>query len=246
MTYLNDALNRIIAFGALFSLALGLLVGCASIAGERYEVRKDGVYWISYPGSSAHPSFEKMERKTAANQVTFEALAFAPWGKDDHRGYFEGIAVTGTDPASFTAISNILATDDTGVWYGTEPIDGADGATFRLIGPQLAVDKAAAYSGGSRFVPCDVATFQPVDSEDGDFSADSKCVYFAVFKLPLQDRESFELIGAGYSKDRFAVYWRQDQVIGADVATFRLAPGTRLGRDKSGCWLGTEVKACLK
>ncbi|WP_373006803.1 DKNYY domain-containing protein [Hyphomonas sp.] len=204
------------------------------------------MYWISYSGSSAHPSFEKLERKTAADQPTFEALAFTRWGKDNQRGYFEGAAVLGSDPASFSAISGILATDDIRAWYGTEPIDGADGATFRLIGPQLAVDKSAAYSSGSRFVPCDVATFQPVDSEDGNFSADRKCVYFAVFRLPLQDRESFELIGAGYSKDRFAVYWHQDQVIGADMATFQLAPGTRLGRDKSGYWLGTEMKACLK
>jgi hypothetical protein len=35
MTYRKHAFNRVIGFGALFGLTLGLLVGCALIEGER-------------------------------------------------------------------------------------------------------------------------------------------------------------------------------------------------------------------
>ncbi|MEQ8742726.1 DKNYY domain-containing protein [Parasphingorhabdus sp.] len=220
------------------------LGACALYDGEHYEVRADEVIWISYPGSSAFPSFSKLERKTEADAASFQLLSFKPWGKDRISGYYQGHKLAGSDPKSFRAINEELAADDHRVWNGTTIIEDADGASFRLVSNRYGVDKAAAYVGWTRFVPCDLSTFAPLDSEMETFAADSQCVYANSFTIPLQDRKSFEMIGSGYSKDRLGVYWMHFPVTGADVASFRVAAGTQVGRDKSGCWLGTERRPC--
>lgn len=231
--------QKIVALASFAALG-----ACALSDGEHYEIGSDAVFWISYPGSSAFPSFDKLERKTEADAASFQFLAFKPWGKDKANGYFQGHKLAGSDPQSFRAISAELASDAKRVWNGTNIIEEADGATFRLVSSRYAVDKAAAYAGWTRFVPCDLSTFAIFDSESETFSADSKCVYANSFTIPLQDRKSFEMLGAGYSKDRLGVYWMASPVIGADVASFRIPKGMRIGRDKTGCWLGTERRPC--
>jgi hypothetical protein len=220
------------------------LQGCALIEPAHYVVRDDAVYWVSYPGSSSSPSFERYDRRLDADPQTFEILAFANWGKDAQSAYYRGMSVDGVDAASFRAISDEFAVDAAQVWAGTALIQGADGASFRLIGRSYGVDRAAAYGGWTRFVPCDLATFAVLESEDGDFTADSACVYSYGLRLPLQDRESFEILGAEYSRDSAGVYWRQFELDGADPASFHIPAGMRVGRDRTGCWLGPERREC--
>ncbi|WP_417483794.1 DKNYY domain-containing protein [Maricaulis salignorans] len=232
-----------IAFAAVLALQ-----GCALVEPAHYDIRSDAVYWISYPGTSASPSFDRYERRTEADPQTFEILAFANWGKDARSGYYRGTALAGVDAPSFRAINDELAADDTQVWRGTNLIEGADGASFRTIGPSTGVDRAAAYAGWARFVPCDLSTFTVIESEaeseDEAFTADSACVYAYGLRLPLTDRATFERLGAEYSRDSGGVYWRHFEVAGADPASFHVREGTRLGQDSSGCWLGPDWREC--
>lgn len=220
------------------------LQGCALIESAHYDVREDAVYWISYPGSSSSPSFARYDRRIEADPQTFEILAFANWGKDAHSAYFRGMALAGVDAASFRAINDELAADAVQVWVGTQLIAGADGASFRLISRSHGVDHTAAYAGGSRFVPCDLASFEVLGGEDESFTADSACVYSYGLQLPLADRATFELLGAEYSRDSGGVYWRHFELASADPASFHIREGTRLGQDRSGCWLGPEWREC--
>lgn len=220
------------------------LQGCALIEPAHYDIRSDAVYWISYPGTSSSPSFSRYDRRIEADPQTFEILAFANWGKDAQSGYYRGTAVAGVDPASFRALNDEVAADAARVWSGTVLIEGAEGASFRLIGRSYGVDRAAAYGGRTRFEPCDLATFAIMESEDGDFTADSACVYSYGLRLPLHDRASFELLGAGYSRDSGGVYWRHFELDGVDPESFHIPAGMRVGRDRSGCWLGPDRREC--
>lgn len=231
--------NAIIAIAGFLALQ-----GCALIEPAHYDIRGDAVYWISYPGTSSSPTFERYERRTEADPQTFEILAFTNWGKDAQSGYYRGTALAGVDAASFRALNDELAADHAQVWRGTELIEGADGASFRLVGPSSGVDRAAAYAGWARFVPCDLATLAVIEGEDEAFTSDSACVYSYGLRLPLTDRATFERLGAGYSRDSGGVYWRHFVVTGADPGSFHIREGTRLGQDRSGCWLGPDWREC--
>jgi hypothetical protein len=241
---MNKRVRRVRRSAVIGLAGLMALQGCALIEAAHYDVTPEAVYWVSYPSTSSNPSFERYVRDIEADPQTFEILAYGDWGKDRLNAYYRGFPIAGADVAAFRPLSAELASDSTWVWNGREIIEGADGASFTLISRRYGVDRVAAYAGWMRFIPCDLSSFTVLESEEETFTADSRCVYAGGLQLPLQDRASFELLGAGYSRDRAGVYWRQFKVTGADPTSFHIPPGTRIGRDRSGCWLGPSSRPC--
>ncbi|MGJ3231498.1 MAG: DKNYY domain-containing protein [Oceanicaulis sp.] len=229
---------------ALLLVLLPVLL-CAACGPTGYVQRKDRVYWASYPGSSAFPTLERVEREIEADPATFRVEPFRDWASDHALAYYEGRTIGAVDQASFAARSKALAADRDTVWLYGEPVPGADPASFRRLAPPYAIDARNAYSGRLRIEVCDLPSFRVVGEGIDSFGIDDQCVFAGTFRVPVEDSASFELLGAGYAGDVIAVYWRQHRIEGADQDTFHVPAGMRYGVDKSGCWNGTRPQPCL-
>lgn len=229
----------------ILALLLPLLL-CAACGPTGYVEREGRVYWAAYPGSSAHPTLERVERQIEADAATFRQERFRDWASDRHQAYFRGRAIGPVDQVSFSARSNALAADRETVWLQGEPVDGADPESFRLLGGPYAIDAHNAYSGRLRIEVCDHPTFRVIGEGIDSFGVDDQCVFAGSIRVPVEDRASFELLGAGYARDSVAVYWRQYKLEGADLQTFHVPSGMRYGVDRNGCWTGPQPRACLR
>lgn len=179
-----------------------------------------------------------------ADASTFKVLEHKAYAKDKAYAYFRGFRFDVDDVESFHSIHDYYAIDAQSAYIGRRKIKGSDGPTFRLLDEELADSQAAAhywskdkndaYDDGYPVGACDPDTFEPY-KEEYRWAKDRECVYLAVFgKLPVQDRDSFEIVGGSFWKDSSGVYYATDILEGADPETFELVAG--VGRDKQSCW----------
>lgn len=220
-----------------------LLSACTEQTG--YFVRGDRVFWAEYAGTAGFTNLSRVEREVDADPESFRVEREGAWASDRTHAYYKGREAGPVVQESFRALDRDFATDGVTVWRLGRPVEGADAASFRLIGDGYAVDAERAYYGGAGFSVCDPATFRVIVGGVDRLAADDACVYSASFRLPLEHRESFSVLGAGYSRDRSQVYWGHRVVEGADPRSFTVPDGMRYGRDRSGCWSGVRRIECL-
>ena len=223
-----------------------IAAACAGCSGPTGYLERDGaVYWAGYPGTSGFPTLERVERQLDADPATFKIEPFPDWASDRDHVYYRGHIVGAVDQPSFSARSADLAADVRSVWLDGQRVEGADPVTFRQLAERYAVDANRAYYGWTGFEVCELASLR-IDGRGVDtFAIDDECVFAGSFAVPVQDRESFEVIGAGYTRDRYQVYWLQFVVEGADPRSFFVPAGMRYGRDASSCWSGVRRIECL-
>lgn len=190
------------------------------------------------------PSLNRVERPVDADPKTFKVDDIDVWASDKTSAFYKGRSIGPTDQTSFAAINSIIAKDRQTVWYRGNPIENADARSFTLLEEGYAIDSGYAHYEAASFILCAPDSFEVISGGFHAFAADEQCVYSRSFRIPLKHRESFSLMSAGYSKDRFQVYWRDDIVAGADVETFSVPKGMSYGRDRNGCWLGIHPKEC--
>lgn len=230
---------------ALAWLLLPVLL-CAGCGPTGYLEREGRIYWASYPGNSAFPTLERVEREIEADPASFRIEAFAEWASDRDHVFYKGRVLGRVDQPSFSARSAELAADRYSVWLNETSVEGADPASFRLLDHRYAVDDRRAYYGATPFEACDLPSLRVIGEGIDAFAIDEACVFAGSFRVPVQDRASFALLGAGYARDATGVYWLKYRVEGADPQSFHVPPGRRYGVDQSGCWTGARAQACLQ
>lgn len=227
-------------------LRVVIAAACAGCSGPTGYLERDGeIYWAGYPGSSSFPTLERVERQLDADPATFKIEPFTDWASDSNHVYYRGQAIGPVDQPSFSARGADLAADADSVWQHGQLIEGADPATFRQLAHGYGVDATRAYYGWTGFEVCDLASLRIAGDADHAFALDDECVFAGSFSVPVRDRSSFEIVEAGFTRDRYQVYWLQYVLEGADPASFFVPAGMRYGRDSSGCWNGTGRIECM-
>jgi hypothetical protein len=247
----NAVLVAVLALGVagceVIDFASG--VGAALIEGEHYDVSDDGVTWVSYSSFGGSKPVRR-EQRVDADARTFEVAEDPIYGTDARRAYCKAGALEGSVPNGFRILSNgkgegsSIATDGQHVWLYCDQIAGADGATFRLIGGDYGADETSVWLLSSRIDGADPASFRILDVEE-EVAVDARAAYAGIFPIPTERPADIRSLGAGYSTDGVAVYWRQYRLDGADPGTFEVRRGERFGRDRSGCWTSMKAQPCL-
>lgn len=230
-----------------FSLggAISLLLLSSCVAETGYVYRGDKVLWTEYSGSSVFPSLKRYERVVPTQAEHFQVTAYNSWGHDTRHAFYRG-QITGTiDASTFMALSDYIAKDDVTVWHRDEAIVDAHAPSFRLLDGKWAIDQDSGYYASTRFEVCDISTFSVLETGLDAFAVDDICAYSRSFRIPVAARDSFQLLGAGYSMDHKQVYWNQFVVKGADPSSFYVPDGMRVGRDKTNCWRGAQSYDCV-
>ena len=99
------------------------------------------------------------------------------------------------------------------------------------------------YSGNKRIEVCDIDTFESLSMWR---AVDSQCYYVKSRRLDDVDRETLEILGGVFAKDRAHLYWLQHIVDGADPATFVVKADRMqsLARDAAQCFIGPHLVTC--
>ncbi len=183
-----------------------LLLGCEKSG----YYQKDGAWVydgnpISWAGGYDHDAKGEV---TFKQPVNFQPLN-ATFAKDDHRGFFRGSEIAGSDGPSFEALSEHDAKDRRAVYYADQELKLAYFFEFQLNGRVKVVAQAdpASY----RLFPR--APF---------YARDHKNVFYSGDIFPVKDVETFEVLDSGFSKDKVRAYRDQAEIPDSDGATFTL------------------------
>lgn len=139
--------------------------------------------------------------------------------------------VSMADPSTFQVIRLPYGKDSEHVFYGSALIENAQVSSFEVVDSQRSRDSVSAYYRGVRIPNSDGPTYHLIVSNEGfgTYAADVRQVYFyndAYFKQYIMkaDPVSFKIIhdngGKLYARDKRAIYYRENELIGADPATF--------------------------
>jgi hypothetical protein len=196
-------------------------------------------HWNEGTGSHHELIFE-------ADSRSFETLDHPNYAKDKNFAYYKGKIIRGADTRSFRSILDYYAVDDYGAFYKDKKIKGADGKTFQVIekGP-YARDKFDYYYNSCKMNVSDLPTFQILDeswSKDKQFCF-IQAMSDTVFRYPLRESYSFELLDGGYAKDKYQVYFFGVIVKEADPSTFKVS-GVGKAKDKNHCFIREEIITC--
>ncbi|NNU16661.1 hypothetical protein HK107_10045 [Parvularcula sp. ZS-1/3] len=227
---------------ALLLLPFLLLTACGGPTG--YLVEDGQVFWAEYSGSTAFMTISRVERPLDADPESFRVERFKVWASDKTSAFYEGERVGDVDQATFGALNKRYAKDGTTVWFRTHLLEEAHAESFRILEDTYTADRRYGFYGQSPFELCDPASVRVLDVGVHPFAVDDLCAFAGSLKIPLEDRSTFERLGGSYSKDSVRVYWRNQVVEGADVATFYVPEGKLYGRDADGCFQSQYEMAC--
>jgi hypothetical protein len=223
-----------------YFVLLALLMALLSACGTGYR-EKDGsfiyVTWNESSGRQAHAI-------QGIDPDSFQVLNKRGYAKDKMTAYFRWKRIAGSEPQSFSALSEIYAKDAYRVYYEDEIVPTADPATWVLMEVEWAKDKKDVFLQNMPIAACDPASFEFLSN---DWQRDSKCVYKRGGKLSGADPKSFVVINYWYGKDKQNVYHNNRKIIeGADPFTFKLASCDVCAKDKNRCYKYDRVVDCLK
>ena len=139
-------------------------------------------------------------------------------------GYKEGLVkLEKVNADKFIGINPYFGKDNKNVYYQGNIINGSDPATFQFLGGVRTLISATGYSKDKRNVyylgdiipDADSASFVILDKVEG-YGKDNKNVYFMGKKLEYADSVSFKTIGNDYTSDKNGIYYKTEQITGAD------------------------------
>lgn len=178
-----------------------------------------------------------------ADPSTFRVLRHWSYAKDRSHAWFDGIGIEVADVSTFESVHSYYATDSLRAYYMRWPIDNSHGPSFKVIKGEWSKDRNDHHFRTRAIGVCDSVSFQ-IYRKDDLWGLDDECAYYMGKKLPLKERESFEILAGGFSKDRFTVYFEDKIVEGADSATFEMIGKTYVGRDQYRCYIFGKPTEC--
>jgi hypothetical protein len=164
--------------------------------------------------------------------------------------FFRMIEVKGADATSFHDLGGGYGKDNERVYYSYTAVEGADSKTFVVLGSRVSKDAKSVYFKAKRCKECDLPSFRKA-SEYKRFNwyTDKNAAYRSVLfhRIPGIEQKSFQALSRNYAKDRHAVWYTSDKVIGADPTTFKLKDcgGYDINAsDKNRCYWAQYVVPC--
>ncbi len=199
---MQASLNSI-KFLGLFLFILGL-ISC-----NKYEVEKEGVYYINW--NEARGSQKTL--LSEADPETFEILSQEEYGKDINWVYFQGAIIPGADAKSFEFIEDLYAKDKNRAYYGGDSIEGSSSKGFRVIDSYYSADFKDVYYTNKPLHVCGTQTFKIFENQNKEnlyqrWSTDGCFYYFEHYKVPSTDYKDVYIFkeSAGFAKDKEWVY----------------------------------------
>ena len=173
-------------------------------------------------GSYATDGFRYFYEDVIIDEPGFELMTSGyGFARTNTRVFRYGKVLDGVDAPTFEVYrpANETTRDKNHVYYRDRPIPGADPTTFEQISPfYLFRDRRAVYLEGKEFDGADPKTARP--SKFYTYTLDAHHVFRGTKKLD-RDVATFEELQPPWSKDRFGVYYNDNRIPEADLASFR-------------------------
>jgi hypothetical protein len=159
------------------------------------------------------------------------------YARTHSRVYRHGSWLDDADPKTFEVLhADVgITRDRQAVFFNDRLIAGADPKTLEQVQAYIFKDRNAVYDEGRRIDGLDPATLRV--SELGGYLIDSRAVFRNGKPLAGRDPCSFAELQSPWSRDRDAVYYRDEAVPGVDMASFRTT-GLDRAEDKNGRYSG--------
>lgn len=164
--------------------------------------------------------FRRGAQLAGADPASFEVLHY-DYARTRDFVYVDGRRLEGADAGTFELRwpTNRMAVDRNRVYYLDKVVPGADPATYEPVSAfYLFRDRRAVYLEGREIPGADPATVHA--SRFNTYVVDAKSVFRGTQRLD-RDAATFQELQPFYSLDRNGVYYRDEPLPGADVATFK-------------------------
>ncbi len=193
---------------------------CSLLAGFADGYRKDGEQWVySWRGPDSEHSLTVAE----ADSPSFRVLTEPEYAADKHAVYWRGAKIPDADPVSFKQIREEYWADAVSVYFYAEKIPKADPKSFiPLAIKSWSKDKDRCFHGTSEVPAAVPETFAGINY---GWARDGQHYYVSTWKKVVVvkcDYDSMTVLNVNYAKDKSRVYYREKEVTGADVKSFRV------------------------
>lgn len=179
---------------------------------ENYGIEDGEVYYIN-------------RKIDGADAKTFEVFEDGEYAKDKNNVYYKENVLNEADPKSFKLLTKIgygLGKDKNNLYFWENKVDNIDVKTLEIMTDEFSIylkDKNGLYI---------------LFSYNGGLPVDLDNVIMSPKILKNVDKQTFQLIGGGYSKDKNNVYEGNEQIDGADAKTFEVIDAyAGFARDKN-------------
>lgn len=185
-------------------------------------------YWVS----AGRVAYYRSVRIPGADGATFQALN-ETWAKDARRVYSVGRVVAGADADSFRVLNRLYAKDKYRCYYLCGTLPKADPSTFQVLDDGECVKEYRNGLGDRVYT----------DRSAAGYAADCDQVFHYVLTvgkpcaLAQAHRDTFEVLGYGFGRDRHNVYYEKSRLKGSDAPSFEVVPPS-WGKDGSGVFYG--------
>lgn len=231
--YFSNMIKRVLVSISVFFISVLTLSGC-----QNHKVDGNKVYYLGW--NEAVGDYRLVIE--GADAPSFKELAKADYGADRHSVYYMNLKLPNADPHTFTFLNDNYGRDKRAVYFQEKVIKGADPSSFELVGDgPYGRDKTDYYFDSLALNVDNVKNFRILNSVDrfSYWAKDGHSYYILATKYPLYDYNGFEVIGNGYAKDKFKVYFRDSIVENADPKTFKTSSFAS-GMDKNSIYSGNR------
>lgn len=167
---------------------------------ENFGIEDGKVYYIN----------RKIEE---ADAKTFEVFEDGEYAKDKNNVYYKENVLNEADPKSFKSLSKIsygLGKDKNNLYFFEDKVNNIDVKTLEIMTDEFSIylkDKNGVYI---------------LFSYNGGLPVDLDNMIMSLKILKNVDKQTFQLISGGYSKDKNSVYYIGKKIDGADPKNFKV------------------------
>ena len=157
------------------------------------------------------------------------------YAKDRAHVFYFTKPLAGADPVTFERLSGFYAKDSRRVWFEDRRLGGVDAPRFRCHG-LYGWDAAHVWQQGKPLKTASARRFR-VFERDPVWASDGTRVFHYGKAVRGIDAKSFEALGNSYGRDRSAIWFKSERVVGADRKSFKIVPDRyAAARDKNRRW----------